>query len=456
MFRSLQRNLFGTSLTYLAIFVLVFMVTSILSVLNFIDNITAAKEGNQKAIITEKFQNPSGMSRDMPKQIWKIATSLPEKYQPRSYRVAKFVKENNIRRPEDLFTQLPADLKPKTLDEARDLFQMQETDDMMTWAFIAGSLEQDKITFESLIIAFCMEPRKLKTMMPGLEDLSIEELRLLEKAIAVMEEKPNSIIMGKQRLKTTRKQVGDKIQIYCKNYKGLVFDCEIIGELPEGRWDQFSAINLKFLLDKLDWFEKSNPDNPSHAYHENAPKVIGLVWLRMPDMEAFQHMAEIVNEPKTFNIAVKMETESSAYGSFLDAYKSLLWGMRWLMVPAILGTMTLVIANAISISVRERRTEMAVLKVLGFRPRQVMFMVLGEALLIGLLGGLLSAGGAYVLVKANGGIPFPIAFFSKFFIAASSALWGLSFGVITAFLGSIMPAWSAQSVKAAEVFSKVV
>lgn len=270
MFRSLQRNLLRTSLTYLAIFVLVFMVTSILSVLNFIDNITAAKEGNQKAIITEKFQNPSGMSRDMPKQIWKIATSLPEKYQPRSYRVAKFVKENNIRRPEDLFTQLPADLKPKTLDEARDLFQMQETDDMMTWAFIAGSLEQDKITFESLIIAFCMEPRKLKTMMPGLEDLSIEELRLLEKAIAVMEEKPNSIIMGKQRLKTTRKQVGDKIQIYCKNYKGLVFDCEIIGELPEGRWDQFSAINLKFLLDKLDWFEKSNPDNPSHAYRKRA------------------------------------------------------------------------------------------------------------------------------------------------------------------------------------------
>ena len=45
--------------------------------------------------------------------------------------------------------------------------------------------------------------------------------------------------------------------------------------------------------------------------------------------------------------------------------------------------MALVIANAISISVRERRTEMAVLKVLGFRPGQILVLVLGEALLIG-------------------------------------------------------------------------
>ena len=49
--------------------------------------------------------------------------------------------------------------------------------------------------------------------------------------------------------------------------------------------------------------------------------------------------------------------------------------------------MSLVVANAISISVRERRTEMAVLKVLGFQPRHVMLLVLGEALLVGFLAG---------------------------------------------------------------------
>ena len=90
-----------------------------------------------------------------------------------------------------------------------------------------------------------------------------------------------------------------------------------------------------------------------------------------------------MSSPEFTDPAVKCETASSGIASFLDAYRDLLWGMRWLLVPAILVTMALVIANAISISVRERRTEMAVLKVLGFGPTQIMMLVLGEALLIG-------------------------------------------------------------------------
>ena len=76
---------------------------------------------------------------------------------------------------------------------------------------------------------------------------------------------------------------------------------------------------------------------------------------------------------------------------FLDAYRDLLWGMRYLLVPAILVTLALVIANAISISVRERRMEMAVMKVLGFRPLQILLLVLGESLLIGARRGFISA-----------------------------------------------------------------
>ena len=65
---------------------------------------------------------------------------------------------------------------------------------------------------------------------------------------------------------------------------------------------------------------------------------------------------------------MKCETASSGIATFLEAYRDLIWGMRWLLAPAILVTLSLVISNAISISVRERRMELAVLKVLGFRP----------------------------------------------------------------------------------------
>ena len=154
--------------------------------------------------------------------------------------------------------------------------------------------------------------------------------------------------------------------------------------------------------------------------------------------------------------AVKVETASSGVASFLDAYRDLLWGMRWLLVPAILVTMAMVISNAISISVRERRTEMAVLKVLGYGPNQILALVLGEALLIGVLSGTLSSGITYLLINnVMGGVKFPIAFFPAFFIPPDALWWGPTIGALTAFAGSVVPAWSARSVKVSEVFSKI-
>jgi putative ABC transport system permease protein len=130
--------------------------------------------------------------------------------------------------------------------------------------------------------------------------------------------------------------------------------------------------------------------------------------------------------------------------------------MRYLLSPAIIVVLCLVIANAISISVRERRTELAVLKVLGFSPWQLMMLVLGEALLLGGGTSMLSAlGTRFVINDLMGGLNFPIAFFSTFMVSTDAVVWGIAFSTGAAFLGSILPALSARNVKVSEVFSKV-
>src|SRR5207253_753181 len=128
-------------------------------------------------------------------------------------------------------------------------------------------------------------------------------------------------------------------------------------------------------------------------------------------------------------------------------------GVKFLLVPSILIIMSLVIACAISISVRERRTEMAVLKVLGYTPGRIMAFVLGEALLIGGLAGLLAAASVYVPVHCiMKGFSFPVAFFPIFDIFADALWWGAAIGLFTSLVGSFVPAWSARSVKVSEVF----
>jgi putative ABC transport system permease protein len=61
---------------------------------------------------------------------------------------------------------------------------------------------------------------------------------------------------------------------------------------------------------------------------------------------------------------------------------------------AVSFTILLVTANTMSMAVRERRTEIAVLKTLGFSSGQVMGLVVAEALLLGVLGGLVGVGGS--------------------------------------------------------------
>jgi len=54
--------------------------------------------------------------------------------------------------------------------------------------------------------------------------------------------------------------------------------------------------------------------------------------------------------------------------------------------------LTLVAANSMAMAMRERVTEIAVLKAIGFSRRRVMVLVLGEAFLVSFLGGTLGVG----------------------------------------------------------------
>ena len=162
----------------------------------------------------------------------------------------------------------------------------------------------------------------------------------------------------------------------------------------------------------------------------------------MRDRETFERVAHTIRTASVFSDRpVKCRSAASAFGSWLEPYRDLIWGVKTMLVPAILGCMVLVLANAISISVRERRQEMAVLKVVGYQPRQILGLVLGESLLVGGFSGLLSAACAFWFFNlAYGGVPFQIEFFPVFRVPEIALAWGPAMGFATAFLGSFLPA----------------
>jgi putative ABC transport system permease protein len=184
---------------------------------------------------------------------------------------------------------------------------------------------------------------------------------------------------------------------------------------------------------------------------------LNLVWLKFADRETFTRASsQMLKDPAFSNPAIKIETLASGVSTFLEAYRDILWGIRYLLAPTIVIVLATVIMNAISISVRERMKEFAVMKVLGFQPKHLLLFVLGEAILVGATSGTISAVGTFVLVNYYyGGLKFPIAFFGAFFIPTSALWWGPIVGTLAAFSGSIVPALQAQRVRVADVFARI-
>jgi hypothetical protein len=74
--------------------------------------------------------------------------------------------------------------------------------------------------------------------------------------------------------------------------------------------------------------------------------------------------------------------------------------------------------------------------------------------LLGTLSGLVGGGLVYWIANAYfGGIS--VAGSEPFPVPAQAILWGGSVGGATALLGSIVPAWTACSVRASQVFARV-
>jgi len=405
--RNLRRSWLRTLLTALGTLVLVVVVTLAWSFLAFFDGVTATKSQNFKAIVTERWQIPSQMPMT-------YATTLAEGA-----------------------AREPGDVRPT---------------DSMSWQFYGGTLDRENLTRENMVFAIAIDPKKIGTMMDELEDLTGPQKEELDRLVALCETNRQAIVLGRDRLAALNKRVGERIKLYGLMYKDVDLEFEIVGVFPVARYDQSAAFNREYLDAALEDYQRKHSQP-----HPLAQKTLNLMWLRVPDSESFNRVADQITNSPYFSLpAVKCESQSNAIARFMEAYRDIFFGVRWVLTPAVIFSLVLVLANAISISVRERGTEIAVLKVLGFRPLHILILVLGEAVLIGTIGGLTSAALAYTFVNnVIGGIKLQIGFFPTFLVPLSALWWGAMVGAGAALAGSILPSWTACSVKVSEVFAKV-
>ena len=153
------------------------------------------------------------------------------------------------------------------------------------------------------------------------------------------------------------------------------------------------------------------------------------------------------------------ETEKAFMASFISMAGNLALLLNGIGL-AVSFTILLVTANTMSMAVRERRTEIAVLKTLGFSSAQVMGLIVAEALTLGLLGGGLGIGGSKMVMWTLTTVPGIRDMLlglglTSLGLKPMVALFGLGVSLLLGFAAGFTPAWGAYRARITDMLRTV-
>jgi putative ABC transport system permease protein len=143
--------------------------------------------------------------------------------------------------------------------------------------------------------------------------------------------------------------------------------------------------------------------------------------------------------------------------SFLGGFAAVLGAFSWVSL-VILLIMALILANTIAMSVRERTHEYGVLRAIGFPPARILGFIVGESLLIAVVGGVLGIAVTSLVINHAVG---PLmaenmsGAFANFF--TPSWVFGVAVGAaaVLGLIAGVLPAVLASRLKITDALRRV-
>jgi putative ABC transport system permease protein len=212
--------------------------------------------------------------------------------------------------------------------------------------------------------------------------------------------------------------------------------------------------NLVGIYDADPGFDKTNfffrYDYLDEA-RQNGDGLVGWYVVKVKDSSKSQQMAAAFDEMFANSSA---ETKTTTEKGFIDGFAKQIGdigAIMTLILTAVLFTILLVVGNTMAQAVRERTSELAVLKALGFTDVRILALVLAESLFIALVAGGLGLGVAWLIVQngdPTGGL------LAVFVLPARDVLIGVGLMVAIGLAAGVLPATSAMRLKITDALRK--
>jgi putative ABC transport system permease protein len=289
------------------------------------------------------------------------------------------------------------------------------------------------------------KPSNFFAQMPVEPDEYVEmypELILPREQLEAWLSTRSGAVVGRSTAERFGWKIGDRIPINATVWtrKGgeLTWEFDLVG-IYDGA--EKGTDTTQFLF-RYDFFDESR------QYGQGQ---VGWYTVRISDPDRAAEIAaaidaEFANSP--------YETKAEPEGAFLQGFANQIGDVGFIMmsiIAAVFFTILLVAGNTMAYAVRERTNELAVLKAVGFTDGGVLGLVLGESLVLTVLGGGLGLGLAWLLVSmgdpTSGSLPV-------FYIPARDLLVGLLLILVMALLAGILPALQARRLRIADALRR--
>ncbi len=248
-------------------------------------------------------------------------------------------------------------------------------------------------------------------------------------------------IVGRITAKRFGFKVGDRIPvlatIFTKRDGGRIWEFTV-----DGIYDGPKGFDTSALLFQYDYLKEA-------AFATNQ---VGWYIIRINDPQRAQR---VVDQIDALFVNSHAETKTSTEKAFAEGFAKQAGDIGEIItgiVAAVFFTLLLVAGNTMAQSVRERTSELAVLKTLGYGDGLVMGLVLFESCLLALAAGGLGLGLAKLVTSRGdptGG------FLPVFYFRAADLTLGIVLAVALGLATGALPAWQAMRLRIVDALRRV-
>ncbi len=299
------------------------------------------------------------------------------------------------------------------------------------YAWFGGTYKDEVATFAQ----FATDPREVFNVWP--------EFKIDPEQLAAWQKNRRGCVVDRRLADEKDWKIGERIPL-----KGTYYPYDLNLEMV-GVFDAPKPTGS--LLFHWDYLEEGLKQTNANQQAGNA----GTIFAKAESAGVIPGLCQAIDDRyASSDNPTRTQTEAAFAQMFTDMMGNIQAYIRNIGL-AVMFSLTLVAANAMAMSMRERTTEVAVLKAIGFSKSRVLNMILGESCFIAAIGGLLglAVGGGFLQLMHKG-IPqmFP---FSLADMAGPWMLWIVGIAAGIGLISGIVPAIRAAQLSVVDGLRRV-